>query len=148
MKLDIAEALRPVLVDDPELQALFPGEVALYYRMARRDAPMPYMAWQLRLTEGELIGLNMGSLVLDIWDHNANAERALKIERQVRALLHYRQLQTAATHMVTLWFVDSNEVPTDAQNVWRNSLVFSVMAYDLRTAQAILGRADVMGSGS
>lgn len=142
MKLDMAQAIRTLLVGDAVLQSLYPGgQVDLYYRMAPPDAQMPYQTFALRMTEEDIICLNEGSLAVDTWDFGPDDTRGLAIAQRTRELLHYRGLPTPGrTHLVKFWIKSDLDIPTDAQDVWRNSQIFAARAFDQRTADAMLER--------
>lgn len=142
MKNDIGTSLHTLLSGDANLQAEFPGgAVRLYHRRAKRNAKLPYLVYRLKLrSAGRPHVINSGSLVLDVWDFDENTTRSGQIVERLKGLLHNRHLDAAETKAVRLFFIDDNDIQTDNEKIWRNSLIFSVRGYDARTASALINR--------
>ncbi|GMU51000.1 MAG: hypothetical protein AMXMBFR33_01460 [Candidatus Xenobia bacterium] len=133
----VIDAFDALLTEDEQLIELFGEQVNLYSKMARRNAPMPYIVHVLELRGAPLLS---GSHKLDIWDYSPNADRAEAISERVKALLAYQRLMLATGTPANYWFTRSAQVATDAQNVHRIALEFSVVAYDWSLVQSVQDR--------
>lgn len=149
----LVDQVDQVLRGDAELAALFPelaadlvgkypDGVALYYKMALPDAPMPYIVHleELNTPPGEHPMIRTGPYRLDVWDFNPDAARALAIVGRIKALLSGAHLPIGQSYG-TLHFVRAGDVKTDAEDVHRIAMEFAAWAYDEETAQAVLDRA-------
>ncbi|MFI0608487.1 MAG: hypothetical protein ACH37Z_11460 [Anaerolineae bacterium] len=146
-RLVTVESLFPGADGEPDIpQAItdlaLPAAVApIYTRKAPRTAHLPYCTFAFTLREGDVLGLNTGSLIIDVWDYSPCSDRADSIVRRLRALLHYRSLDVYPTTVgARLFFEADNEVQTGTDNVWRNSVVFAVRAMDAATLATMLTR--------
>lgn len=134
------QALFPPLSD--ELATRYPSGVALYYKMALKDPPMPYVVHldKMRNPPGDPAPVQAGPYLLDVWDYGPDADRALAIVKRIKALLSGVSFPIGGT-LATLHYVGDESVKTDDDDVHHHALEFAAWAWDHDASAAILDRA-------
>jgi len=130
----LAEIHSALAVDSGVLTALGTSQgvaanMRIYPTMAAVDSPMPYLVYALRDTSavGEQ-GFKSGNLTVDCWDYSSSLEGIHALREAVGKVLEHSVFTdgNAETVLGHVYGYQSEVVPTDAQNVWRQELRFDV----------------------
>lgn len=127
----IITLLYSAIKSNANLQALFSNHADdqewLYYVWAQRDAPFPYLVHRLD-TDVALDTQNFENSVyyIDIWDYNTTVDRLWQIRSELTKLLEGMYANIPEAGSIRIKKIRSRPLPTDATNVWREGLEFSV----------------------
>lgn len=92
----------------------------------KRRIDYPYLTFEL--TSEQLENSEGMYLDIDIWDNKGIQERLLRLESELKLVLHKKNIMTDDLYM-RMFFIRSNSVVTKGDNINRRNLQFYLKIY-------------------
>lgn len=138
--IQIIQTFYNELINHPQLQRIFNGDVRVYYHWAEPNAPLPYIVHTIDSSPVDSV-VRTAEYRLDIWDYSDTADRIDEIRYWIHAIFDNRVLNVAHNGMcIRINNRNWTALPVDADNMWRLTSVWDVRYTAYPELQGILSR--------
>lgn len=145
MRSALRHEIYQLIVGDSTIKQLMGGRVDLYYRMAKRNPPFPYLVHICNFhSVSPSDTVFRADWTIDIWDFNADGTRVEEVANALIALMDRRYLDIPGGGGIgiRLFWEDTLDASVESEQIQRLSLRFTIRGTDVTLNAAIVARGE------